>query len=737
VFTWTPSEDQGPDVYVFDVVVSDGVAEDRETISVTVSETNDPPVLDLVGPQFGDELTLISFTATASDVDVPVQTLMFSLDGSVPSGASIGELSGVFEWTPSEDQGPAVYTFDVVVSDGIDEDRETVDVTVYEVNVGPVLGLIGPQSVLEETLLSFTATATDDDVPVQILVFSLEDGVSGSVPTGAVITSGGIFTWTPTEEQSPGVYTFDVVVKDDDLAEDRETITVTVDEVNDPPIAFDDEYDTNEDIPLHIEVPGVLGNDIDSDGPQTLTTSLVDGVSHGTLNLNSDGSFEYIPRDNWFGVDSFAYRTYDGDDYSDAAMVNISVHSINDPPNTPSYPTPVDGETNVDITVILRWRGTEPGSLFEYDPEGDPVTFDVYFGTNSSPPLMVLNQSNTSYDPNIGYNTVYYWRIIAWDNHNASNTSDLWRFTTKNKPPEGGGGNDRPVADASAGEPYTGFIDENITFDGSGSYDSDGQIIGYRWDFNNDGIYDTGWLTSPISKHAYSREGRYTIILQVKDNNEATDTDSTTATIVQANIPPTAPIIEGPHSGHQNVSYEFTALSYDADNDTIQYIFDWGDGETTRTTFLQNGTSTLQTHTWTQYGEYIVTVKAFDNRSESGTTELTVLIDVLPIDDEITGYLVDQDSESTYDLFDNTVTGKKMAVKKEANNTYLIDNNGDGKWDYAYTLGKGLSTYSTYVYQKYYRLYQTEISTPGFEMLLFLAMMLVVFGILRYRKKQR
>ena len=73
-----------------------------------------------------------------------------------------------------------------------------------------MLGLVGDKNVDELSLLSFTATASDDGLPSGTLTYSL----SGAVPSGAVITSGGVFSWTPTEVQGPGVYTFDVVVSD-------------------------------------------------------------------------------------------------------------------------------------------------------------------------------------------------------------------------------------------------------------------------------------------------------------------------------------------------------------------------------------------------------------------------------------------------------------------------------------------------------------------------------------------
>ncbi len=228
--TYTPASDwSGTDS--FDYEICDTLAAcSTATVTVTVTPVNDPPVLAPVGDKSVDELVELAFTATASDVDVPVQALTFSLSGE-PVGASIDSVSGVFSWTPTEVQGPGVYTFDVEVTDGIATDFETITVTVGEVNVPPVLAPVGPQAVGELVELAFTATASDVDVPAQTLVFSL----SGE-PVGASIDSvSGVFSWTPTEAQGPGVYTFDVEVTDG-IATDFETITVTVGEVNVPPV---------------------------------------------------------------------------------------------------------------------------------------------------------------------------------------------------------------------------------------------------------------------------------------------------------------------------------------------------------------------------------------------------------------------------------------------------------------------------------------------------------------------
>jgi hypothetical protein len=59
-------------------------------------------------------------------------------------------------------------------------------------------------------------------------------------------------------------------------------------------------------------------------------------------------------------------------------------------------------------------------------------TYDIYFGTNTSPQQIVNNQTTSTYQPwTLLENTTYYWKIIAWDNHGASTSSSIWNFTTE------------------------------------------------------------------------------------------------------------------------------------------------------------------------------------------------------------------------------------------------------------------------------------------------------------------
>ena len=93
---------------------------------------------------------------------------------------------------------------------------------------------------------------------------------------------------------------------------------------NNPPVAVSDSYSTPIDTPLVIAAPGVLGNDTDADGDK-LNTVMQAQPSHGTVDLNPDGSFDYTPDAGFAGVDSFRYAATDGTDESNIVGVTITM----------------------------------------------------------------------------------------------------------------------------------------------------------------------------------------------------------------------------------------------------------------------------------------------------------------------------------------------------------------------------------------------------------------------------
>jgi hypothetical protein len=100
--------------------------------------------------------------------------------------------------------------------------------------------------------------------------------------------------------------------------------------LNEPPVAVDDAYSTDEDIVLTVPAPGVLVNDTDINANNVLTAILVSGPANGVLTLNADGSFTYTPNLNFNGSDSFTYKANDAVlDSLAAATVTITVNPVN------------------------------------------------------------------------------------------------------------------------------------------------------------------------------------------------------------------------------------------------------------------------------------------------------------------------------------------------------------------------------------------------------------------------
>src|SRR5206468_458529 len=115
--------------------------------------------------------------------------------------------------------------------------------------------------------------------------------VSGPAHGSLTLYAWGSFTYTPDANYN-GPDGFWYRVSDGTYLSDPVAVTLTVNPVNDVPVAGNDSYSVNEDGVLTVSAAGVLGNDVDADG-QALSASLVSGPSHGVLTFNADGSFAY------------------------------------------------------------------------------------------------------------------------------------------------------------------------------------------------------------------------------------------------------------------------------------------------------------------------------------------------------------------------------------------------------------------------------------------------------------
>ena len=237
VFSWTPTSGQAG-LYTISVTVADQLSyTDTKTFKVTVtSAANNPPNLAAIGNKTVSEGSALTFTATATDPDGG-QTKTFSLDSGNPSGSSINSSSGAFTWTPTEAQGAGSYPITVRVTDNgspASNDFETITVTVDEINVAPALATIANQTVTEGSTFSYTASATDSDLPANTLTYSLI-----TAPTNMTINpSSGAISWTTAEKDGPATNQITVRVKDNGvpvLWSDK-TFNLTVNEANVAPV---------------------------------------------------------------------------------------------------------------------------------------------------------------------------------------------------------------------------------------------------------------------------------------------------------------------------------------------------------------------------------------------------------------------------------------------------------------------------------------------------------------------
>ena len=164
----------------------------------------------------------------------------------------------------------------------------------------------------------------------------------------------GSFTYTP----NPGFGgndSFTYVANDGEDVSIVTAVAIKVTGLNSAPIALGDTFSTNEDMSLTISLSDLVSNDSDPDG-DSLSIESVTSPLHGTLTLNSDGSYTYAPEQNFYGVDSFEYRVFDGALYSQNAIVVINIVAVNDAPTAfgENYTTSEDARLIVAAPGLLQ-----------------------------------------------------------------------------------------------------------------------------------------------------------------------------------------------------------------------------------------------------------------------------------------------------------------------------------------------------------------------------------------------
>jgi PKD repeat protein len=325
-----------------------------ERFSVDQSDPTDlelvfnlPPDFVEVADRTVEEGHELRFTVTATDDD-PQSSLVFSASG-LPAGATFNPTTREFSWVPADD---AVATVTFLVTDPHGA-TDTMEVKVTATNVAPTVDagadqVVGLQKIddhdkdekhgkdKDKPEAEVSITAVFDDLGLRDThTATINWGDGSATAVGKVIeptaTADGAVTGKHTYTRA-GTYTVTVTVRDDDGGVRSDTLLITVKQ----PVEkknFDakgDEYRLNEDAVLTVNAAhGVLDNDRSPAGV-TLKARVVEGPEHGKLLFSADGSFTYVPDQDFHGKDSFWYEFTDGSNVSKAVEVKLDVKEVKD-----------------------------------------------------------------------------------------------------------------------------------------------------------------------------------------------------------------------------------------------------------------------------------------------------------------------------------------------------------------------------------------------------------------------
>ena len=289
---------------------------------------NEAPTLSVIGSQTINADTQAEISFTVGDAETAPESLVVTASSSntllIPnegiSFSGSGSSRTIIVTPASGESGEA--TISILLNDGVRSESVSQSFSIT-VNAIPVA-------------TSASVTTTEDHDASGTLQGSDLDGdsLSYSIVTppqhGAVTLGGGngpAYSYSP-DDNYHGTDSFSYRVHDGAADSNTATISLTIDSINDVPLAFDSSDTTDEDS----DASGTLqGSDIDGD---SLSYSIVTPPQHGAVTLvgGSGAAYSYSPDDNYYGTDSFSYKTNDGIVDSSTATISLTINSINDVP---------------------------------------------------------------------------------------------------------------------------------------------------------------------------------------------------------------------------------------------------------------------------------------------------------------------------------------------------------------------------------------------------------------------
>ncbi|HIF9359584.1 TPA: Ig-like domain-containing protein, partial [Photobacterium damselae] len=515
----------------FTVVVNDGNGgTDTITVTVNVTPVNDAPVGEDVSAETQEE-TAVTGQLTATDVDG--DNLTFKPGSDPINGQVTVNPDGSWEYVPNPDFN-GEDSFTVLVDDGNGgTDTITVTVNVTPVNDAPVGENVSAET-QEETAVTGQLTATDVDG--DNLTFK-----PGTNPENGQVTvnADGSWEYVPNPDFN-GEDSFTVVVDDGNGGTDTITVTVNVTPVNDAPVGEDVTAETQEET----AVTGQLtATDVDGDN---LTFKPGSDPTNGSVTVNPDGSWEYVPNTDFNGEDSFTVVVDDGNGGTDTITVTVNVTPVNDAP------------VGEDVSAETQEETAVTGQLTATDVDGDNLTFKP--GSDPTNGQVTVNPDGSwEYVPNPDFNGEDSFTVVVDDGNGGTDTITVTVNVT-------------PVNDAPVGENVTAETQEETAVTGQlTATDVDGDNLTFKpgSDPTNGQVTvnpDGSWEYVPNTD--FNGEDSFTVV--VDDGNGGTDTITVTVNVTPVNDTPEGEDVTAETQEETAVTGQLTATDADGDNLTFK-----------------------------------------------------------------------------------------------------------------------------------------------------------------------
>ncbi|MDQ3282910.1 MAG: Ig-like domain-containing protein, partial [Acidobacteriota bacterium] len=640
-FTYTPNDPASTENDAFEYKATNGTKDSnaaRVRISVATGSNSAPVATDDAYNTNEDApLNVAAPGVTQNDSDADSDPLTVAIVAPGPShGTVVLAPNGGFTYSPA----PNFFgtdTFSYTINDGKSTDTATVTITIASVNDAPV---VKPATItIAENLAAGAVVGTvkvNDVDTADSHTFSILSGNTNSA--FAINAATGVITVaTPSAlnfETTPQ-FVLSVRARDNGVPQlsDIANITINLTDANDAPLAVNGTQTVLEDGTLNVAVPGVLAGSSDEDG-NALTASVVTDVQHGTLTLNPNGSYLYVPAPNFNGTDSFTFRLYDQNAYSNNATVTITVTPVNDAPSfaagnnvnafedsgafsgpwaTSILAGPADEQGVQTLTFDVT---NNNGALFAVAPALSPsgvLTFTPApnsVGTANVTVTLRDNGSSTAPNANLSSPTIFTITINA--------VNDAPSFVK---------GADQSVGEDSPAQTVGAWASGML----AGPADETGQLLTFNVSNNNNGLFNVQPAIAPNGTLTYApapnASGVATVTVTLSDNGGTANGGSNTSapqiftiTITGVND---APInnMPGAQSSFEDMPFTFSA----------------GKGNALSISDVDAGTSNVQTTIDVVSGTVAVAPASGANVTGDGTAHVVIAGTIAQINSALNG----------------------------------------------------------------------------------------------------